>query len=508
MYNKFYKKKNKFLLIDKQKINKNKEKVKFCIFAGRKRNLDILNKYIILLLDEKIIDEYHIFDFTRNNNDKEYLYKYYLSLKNIFNNQIFIYNENNKCELIDNLYDWSPFYKTISCKKFYKNSIIIKCDDDILFIDIIGLKNAIIERKKDKKSFLLHSNCINNNICAFYQKHLFESVKENLKEYPDGGILGPIFNNPYNAYIMQYEFLKNSIEDYNLFVNYYIKDAYINTRISINFIILNGEDCKYLKNVSFNDEYELSSYYPEKLLRPNRIIGNFITCHYSYSLQEKLLSRKNDLYMMYLKFYNIYKINYKKINYDYNNIFINKYKINKISRNKFYINNPSNNKYIINDSDGNYMFIQYYKNKLSINKNKKTYFDIKFIENNLISIHLGIYKFNKYNIEDKFTNRNLLIKLLNNKDENLIELIPCKNYYYFRFKKNKLYINQNNHQIIIESNPRTLWNYKKVENNHKIYVSRFVKNKKFYYKNLKTGNTFTNFYMGWGNENILNLTPV
>ena len=65
--------------------------------------------------------------------------------------------------------------KTISKSSFYKDSIIIKCDDDILFIDIHGLKNAIKQRKNDKKSFLIHSNCINNNICSYYQRNNFPS---------------------------------------------------------------------------------------------------------------------------------------------------------------------------------------------------------------------------------------------------------------------------------------------------------------------------------------------
>ena len=43
--------------------------VKFCIFAGREKNLVILHKYIEKLLFDKIIDEYHIFDFTRNLSD-------------------------------------------------------------------------------------------------------------------------------------------------------------------------------------------------------------------------------------------------------------------------------------------------------------------------------------------------------------------------------------------------------------------------------------------------------
>ena len=293
MYQKYLKKKIHYKYFKKQRSNN--EIVKFCVFAGRKKNIEILHKYIITLLKENIIQEYHIFDFTRNLNDKVFLMESYHNLKLIFNNKIFIHNSENKINNINQQYDWSPFYKTISKKNFYQNSIVIKCDDDILFIDINGLKNAISERKKDKKSFLIHSNCINNNICTYYHQDFFDSIKNNIKKYPDGGILGPTFENPIYSYIIQKDFLHNCYKNLQNIYSYYLKDIYINTRISINFILLNGEDCKYFKNTSINDEYELSSFYPEKLIRPNKIIGNFITCHYSYSMQEKLLSRKNDL---------------------------------------------------------------------------------------------------------------------------------------------------------------------------------------------------------------------
>ena len=85
MLNKFYKKKKEFIKKIKLKIlnkikykNKKKIKVKFCVFAGRKSNLEILHEYIKILLNENIIQEYHIFDFTRNKIDKEYLYQSFL----------------------------------------------------------------------------------------------------------------------------------------------------------------------------------------------------------------------------------------------------------------------------------------------------------------------------------------------------------------------------------------------------------------------------------------------
>lgn len=507
MYYNSCKRQKKILNIQFKKNNTTYNKnliIKFCVFAGRKNNIEILDKYIILLFEEKIIDEYHVFDFTRNNNDKEFLYESYLNLKHKYK-KVFIHNNENNIEINKYQYNWSPFYKIISKKKFYDNSIIIKCDDDILFIDIYGLKNAINERKKDKKSFLIHSNCINNNICTYYQKDFFPNIQDKLNTYPEGGILGPIFENPILAYIIQYQFISDCIKDINKIQEYYLNDIYIKTRISINFIILNGEDCKYFKDTSFSDEYELSSYYPEKLCRPNKIIGNFITCHYSYSMQEKILNKKKELKLLYQNLYDKYLLNYKLINYNYTNILINNYKVNKLGKNKFFIKNFNKNKYSIRTEEGDYLYINYFDTYLTVNKQKKTFFDIKFIEKHKIIIKLGIYNFNKFNLCHEFKNRNLFIKLLYQFSENLIELIPKNNGYFMKFIKYNFYINLVNKKIQIEEKPSTIWILKKNNDDEHIFVKRYINEKKIYYKNMRNNENFTNFYLGWGCENIINI---
>lgn len=505
MYHKYLKKKIHYKNFKNKKVNN--EIVKFCVFAGRKKNIEILHKYIITLLKENIIQEYHIFDFTRNLNDKVFLMESYNKLKLLFHNRIFIHNSENKIQNINLQYDWSPFYKTISKQIFYQNSIIIKCDDDILFIDINGLKNAISERKKDKKSFLIHSNCINNNICTYYHQDFFNSIKNNINKYPTGGILGPTFENPIYSYIIQKEFLNNCCKNLRNIYNYYLKDIYINTRISINFILLNGEDCKYFKNTSINDEYELSSYYPEKLIRPNKIIGNFITCHYSYSMQEKILSRKNDLKILYSNFTDKYINNYNSKNnyFYYNNICYNSCIFNTIGKNKFYINNFFYNKYKISTFDNKNLYISYEDDYFQITKEKYSNFDIQFIDKNKIIINLGIYKLNKFNIVNEFKNRNLFLKLLYDTSENIIDLIKNDNFYYMRFNKSQLFINIDENKIVLEKNKKTLWNLEKNVSKEKIYVTRYCKNKKYYYKNLENDNIYTNFYLGWGLENIINV---
>ena len=48
------------------------------------------------------------------------------------------------------------------------------------------------------------------------------------------------------------------------------------------------------------------------------------------------------------------------------------------------------------------------------------------------------------------------------------------------------------------------WIFEKAEKKAEfIKVSRFIKNNKYYYKNIDTEEIYTNFYMGWGWEGVM-----
>lgn len=502
----------------KEKIDKeNTYKVKFCVFLGREKNLKILHPYIEEALDKNIIDEYHMYNFSRNKNDNLFILNEFERLIKKYHNRIFIFNSDENLLLIDTKrtkMDWSPFYKNISNSN--KNDIIIKCDDDILFIDIYSLKNAIEDRKKDKISFLIHSNCINNGLCSYYQRKLFNKLENELNIYPTGGILGVIFEKPELAYVMHNQFVNDLLSDLNNINKYVLKeDIFINSRISINFILLRGEDAIHLKDITTDDEYELSGFIPEKLLRPNKIKGDFITSHFSYTFQDKLLSSKPELYNNYLKLkdyylnkinnnlsilnnYNILSTHIPKAYFSTNN---NKEQIFKIknwfNQNNYYIKNIETNKYLNIDYDNDEFYLS---------DNKKTYYDITTRNNNIIVIKLGIYTINRYNIIGKFRNEILLIKYFRDEREKEILLENENDFYYLKFLKHNLYLSLNNKfdKIEITNNKKNKWILEKIDiKDQFINCKRFIKNNKFYYQNIENDIIYTNYYKGWGLENIL-----
>jgi hypothetical protein len=501
---------------DNKEIHINvKNTVKFCVFLGREKNIKILHTYVELLLKNNIIDQYLMFDFSRLINDHIFIMKEYLRLKEIYKDQIFLYNyEENTIYKNNNMkkVDWTPFYKEIS--KSNDSDIIIKCDDDILFIDTFSLKNAIEDRIKDTISFLIHSNCINNGVCAYYQSNLFPKLKDQLSRYPTGGILGPIFEKPEIAYAIHNHFTCDLLENLEYINKYIINDTYINTRISINFILINGSDTKYLENVSYDDEYLLSGFIPEMLSRPNKIKGDLITSHLSYTFQEKIILNKLDLLNNYIKIsdkYQSFNLSLvKKYNFN-NDIYIPKsiinndlYKIkNWITDNHYYIKNVETNKYL---------YIDYEEDEFKLSDNK-TIFEIyqKNTFANTIEIKLGIYYLTRYNSFGKFRNEQILIKYLReDKERDIIKEYEkdddLSNEFYLKFLKYNCYlnININNTSTVVTHNKITKWTFEKVIMDEPYFeASRFIKNNKFYYKNTKTNEIYTNYYKGWAIENIL-----
>ena len=544
---KLLKKKRNYILNFKNKVIKNKKIffkniqslnidiketnnyiTKICVFLGREKNMIILHKYIELGLQENILNQYHMFDFSRNIQDHIFIKEEYNRLINIYPHRIFLHNSienhhklNNK-ERKKSQTDWSPFYKTLATKLYDKKSIIIKCDDDILFIDIYGLKSALEDRWKDKESFLIHSNCINNGLCGYYLRNKFPMLKAQLSIYPKGGLLGVLFEKPELAYAMHLQFLKDINNNISNLNNYIIDDVNISSRISINFILINGSDLKYLENVSINDEYELSSKIPEELLRKNKIKGDLITCHLSYQMQDKFILSKNDI----INQYNILYSNYCK-NRINTNILMNKTLLTNTALNKnislhynsknniFKVPNwiKDNHIYIKHESTNNYIYYDYETFELKLSKTNKTLFELHNYKENVHYIMLGIYYLSNNNIRGNFKNEQVLIKNMSNYSEKLIilekDIISSSSLllssFYVKFSKTNAYlsITKDNNYLTNTNKSIDKWIFEKPEKKGDfISVVREKKYDKFFYKNIETQEIYSNIYSGWCYENI------
>lgn len=267
-----------------------------CTFLGREYNIKILHTYIEQALSRGVLDRYYMFDLTRDRKDQKFIVKEYHRLSSIYKNRVYLVNyQKRKSQFKSNsvrstIGYWGDFYRYLT--NFKDEDIIIKVDDDTLFIDVNELEGALQTRWENKSAFLMHSNCINNGICAYYQaiKNIWRFDSDKLKLFPEGGIAGPLFLWPDLARDCHDQFLNDLSKDYNNINKYKLSEnIYFNARVSINFTFILGKDRFYLKDVDEQDEYLISSKIPQNLGRSNMIIGDFVTAHHSYGAQDPLL---------------------------------------------------------------------------------------------------------------------------------------------------------------------------------------------------------------------------
>ena len=268
-----------------------------CTFMGREANLEILLPYIEGALLNNAVDNYWFIDMTRKRSDHELIKKESDRLNKKFPGRVHLYNSEERSKIIDDpekisevSNDWSVFYKFLL--KFNDKDVIAKCDDDTYFIDIETLGAAFELRWNNKKPFLMHANAINNGVCAYHQNKAGIWKDKVTKQYPAGGLSGPLFINPDVACKHHKKFSTDLFKNIKNLEKYKLgKNIQFCNRVSINFIFMLGKDRKTLSTITRQDEYDTSSKLPQAEDRPNLLIGDFIMAHHTYGNQEPTMER-------------------------------------------------------------------------------------------------------------------------------------------------------------------------------------------------------------------------
>jgi len=372
----------------------------FCTFLGRRENIEILHAYIEKALELSILDRYFMIDMTRSFPDHEFLKQEYDRLSKKFNKRVFLRNsEEQSLKLTKkrepNDVDWGVFYKIF--EEFSDEDVVIKCDDDILFIDLDHLEAAIELRYKNKTPFIMHANCINNGLCAYhqYKQKVWRFNSELLNRHPSGGLAGPIFIDKGSlAKKMHKQFSRDINEDYKNLQRYKLKsNLYSTNRISINFIFLLGKDRAELKPISHQDEYLVSCKIPQKKNRPNLIMPDFIVSHFSYGAQTSLGKSDREPYKKLAQKVLRKKIRHKNINTNINPATVigedDNLLIGTSTKERYSIKNAAHNCYMSidflkiekfttnSDSEKTYTGEFWLTNKLKGTEQVETLFDLK-----------------------------------------------------------------------------------------------------------------------------------
>lgn len=169
-----------------------------------------------------------------------------------------------------------------------EDTIVIKVDDDIVFIAPNAIWNLLTFRLEHPEYFLVFANTVNNGWCDFLRQRMgLVANAPMLVETPAGG---NAWASGVWAEAMHRSFLTNlgtgDLQMHEQAFRQFMTVA--GERVSINFVCWLGEDMAQL-NVEGEDEHFLCNQGPRELMKVNAICGGAVVSHYAFFPQRDYL---------------------------------------------------------------------------------------------------------------------------------------------------------------------------------------------------------------------------
>ncbi len=183
---------------------------------------------------------------------------------------------------------WIEYYKHYNDYR-YPNNVIIKCDDDICYIDTNNFSSFIQKRLQEREFIFIFPSIVNNELCAFYQQQHDLIPKEEVGEMfyePLGS--GSLWKDGHKAQRLHAYFLGNMKTWQNISQQLTdIQTIKQGDRISINFFAVLSKDLYIYQLVVIDDEGELTQVLPTYLNRSHGIMMNYIVSHLAFCKQRE-----------------------------------------------------------------------------------------------------------------------------------------------------------------------------------------------------------------------------
>ncbi len=288
------------------------------IFAGRRDRLVVLMKYVKLALSLNIIQEVHLWDYCASIENRFALLEFIDP-----SNSVFLKSRSTTQK------GWHDYYEYYDKHRLsYPNDIIIKCDDDIVFIDVFKLP-YFLSRVREEDELLdgvLFANIVNNGVAAHYQQTLWNLLPKDVLgefEYPEGGFFGSLWSSGDRATQLHHYFLNHweeiirpqnksltnsTLNEVNE-VFYEPEFLPIHTRFSINFFAMHVKNWYKIKDIGAFDEFFMTKAATQHQIMKNYLCSNFFVSHLSFFRQNShvpvnhLLNLYDNLYEEYVKKY-------------------------------------------------------------------------------------------------------------------------------------------------------------------------------------------------------------
>lgn len=180
--------------------------------------------------------------------------------------------------------DWTSYYNYYNTIEF-KDDIIIKCDDDICFIDLDALPAYIEFVRKNEEHDLIFANVVNNGVAAYYQQRHYHLIPDSLMtlEYPPRGLCGSLWASGDKAGRLHKHFIAN----HQQFIDRVAGEIEIPiwSRFSINFFAYKGCNWHKIANCGEDDETALTHDYVHDRHFKNIMYSGLIVAHMSFYKQ-------------------------------------------------------------------------------------------------------------------------------------------------------------------------------------------------------------------------------
>jgi hypothetical protein len=166
----------------------------------------------------------------------------------------------------------------------FSSAVFLKCDDDIVYLDLEKLSEFIEFRRANPNYFVVSANVVNNGVCAYFQQ-LGGALPDELGHFerPPGGFGGSLWLSAERATQLHDFFLEKN----DKYLPLPDKVVEWTERQSINFISWLGKDLLHMALPKGDDEYALTVDLPTFLNRPTAIYADFTVSHLSFGPQEQ-----------------------------------------------------------------------------------------------------------------------------------------------------------------------------------------------------------------------------
>lgn len=250
--------------------------------AGRKRYIKILARH--LLKNKHIIDEHQFWINTTNKDDIEYISGLCAKHPEFFKMVVQELDPKDPMEV--------GIWKFMS-KCIDQNTVYLRLDDDIVWIDKNAIKNIYEYRLSNIRPFLILGNIVNNAVCShFYQKSGIVPTDwgkvQNRCMDNYGWASGEFAVNLHELFLKMHK--ENRIDKFKN-VNFYHHKS--KERFSINAICWFGKDMAKISEINslVGEEHFLTEIAPKKYNLYHEICSSALFVHYAYHTQRDYIDK-------------------------------------------------------------------------------------------------------------------------------------------------------------------------------------------------------------------------